>query len=182
MIKISRVLLCAFLFWVVSSKVFAVDSLSMEVGNGDDATNMARLGLQWDWRKKWFTAGKWFLGGYWDTAIGYWDGDDHEDGSKNIADLGITPVFRLQQNNPGKIAPYFEAAIGLHLLSETSINDNRKFGGAFQFGDHLGVGIRFGAKGRYDLGYRFQHLSNGSIQEPDDGINFHQLRFSYHFD
>ena len=34
---------------------------------------------------------------------------------------------------------------------------------------------------KYDLGYRFQHLSNADIKKPNDGINFNQIRFSYHF-
>ncbi|TAN71966.1 MAG: acyloxyacyl hydrolase, partial [Gallionella sp.] len=30
-------------------------------------------------------------------------------------------------------------------------------------------------------GYRFQHLSNGSIKQPNQGINFNQIRFTCHF-
>jgi len=33
----------------------------------------------------------------------------------------------------------------------------------------------------YDIGYRYQHLSTASIDSPNPGINFHQIRFSYHF-
>ena len=55
------------------------------------------------------------------------------------------------------------------------------FGSSFQFGDHIGAGVRFGDKGRYDVGYRYQHLSNAGIKEPNQGINFHQLRLQYHF-
>ena len=53
---------------------------------------------------------------------------------------------------------------------------------AFQFGNHIGVGYRFGAKGSYDLGYRFQHLSNASIKRPNAGINFNQVRLQYILD
>jgi len=52
-------------------------------------------------------------------------------------------------------------------------------GSAFQFGEHLGFGYRFGVTGAYDLGYRFQHISNGNIKDPNDGINFHQIRLQY---
>jgi hypothetical protein len=65
-------------------------------------------------------------------------------------------------------------------LSETSLGE-RRFSTAFQFGDHLAIGYRFGGKGQYDLSWRFQHLSNGGIKQPNDGIDFFQARFQYHF-
>ena len=33
----------------------------------------------------------------------------------------------------------------------------------------------------YQAGYRFQHLSNGGIKEPNPGINFSQLYLQYNF-
>lgn len=51
----------------------------------------------------------------------------------------------------------------------------------FQFGDHLGLAYRFGEKGALDASYRFQHLSNAGIKEPNNGIDFHQIRLQYHF-
>ncbi len=44
----------------------------------------------------------------------------------------------------------------------------------------MGVGYRFDRKG-FEIGYRFQHISNAGIKEPNDGINFHQLRLQYHY-
>jgi len=87
----------------------------------------------------------------------------------------------IQQTNPGAVAPYLEAAVGLHLLSHTSVSLERRFSTAFQFGNHLGLGLRFGSQRAFDLGYRFQHLSNAGIKRPNQGINFHQVRFQYHF-
>jgi hypothetical protein len=52
---------------------------------------------------------------------------------------------------------------------------------AFQFGSHIGLGYRFGAKRSYEIGYRFQHISNAGIKKPNPGINFHQVRVQYHF-
>ena len=78
----------------------------------------------------------------------------------------------LHQSRGNPTGWYAEAGIGAHLLSETQINDHRRFSTAFQFGDHVGVGLRFGQRGEYDLGYRFQHLSNADIKKANDGINF----------
>ncbi len=174
--KIS-LLVSALLF---STSVFAVDGVSVEYGNGD-ATNMARVGANWKWDKQWFTEGNWLVTGFWEASVGRWDGHSSAGDNQTITDLGITPVFRFQQKNPSGFAPYAEAAIGFHLITPTFINADRKFSTAFQFGDHIGLGVRFGDRQQFDLGYRFQHLSNGSIKKPNQGINFNQIRFGYQF-
>ena len=176
---IRKPLVAVAMLWAVAggAPVHAVDGVSIEAGSGN-STDMGRIGLQWDWKKRWFQGQNWHVGGYWDLSAGYWDLGARPGQNDNIAEIGLTPVFRLQQNDLKGL--YAEAAIGFHLLSRTSIGD-RRFSTRFQFGDHLGIGYRFGAKGEYDLSYRFQHLSNGGIKKPNDGINFSQIRFQYHF-
>jgi lipid A 3-O-deacylase len=155
-----------------------IDSFAVEIGSGD-SVDMARIAVQRDWRVRWFQRGNWHLGGYWDLALGYWDRGRVAPGQHdNLFDFSLTPVFRIQPN--GLVGPYIEAAIGFHFLSHTSIGD-RRMSTAFQFGDHIGIGYRFGAKSHYELGYRFQHLSNAGIKHPNPGINFHQIRLQYHF-
>jgi opacity protein-like surface antigen len=155
----------------------AVDSVSLEAGRGD-GTDMVRVGIQWDWTKRWLQGENWHVGGYWDLALGQWHRSSPPGFNEDITEIGLTPVFRLQRND--RLGPYVEAGIGAHLLSRTSLGDKR-FSTAFQFGDHVGAGIRFGANGAFDLAYRFQHLSNGGIKDPNDGMNFHQIRFQYRF-
>jgi hypothetical protein len=155
----------------------AVDSASFEYGTGNGA-QMWRVGAQWDWKSRWLQSGNWHMGGYWDAQIGQWGGS----GKNTITDLGLTPVFRYQQTTPSSISPYVEGAIGFHLISPVRLEPNRGFSSAFQFGDHVGAGARFGEHGRYDLGLRFQHLSNAGIKHPNNGINFTQVRFQLHFD
>jgi hypothetical protein len=162
---------------VASTPVHAIDGVSIEAGNGN-GVDMGRIGLQSDWKKRWFQGNNWHVGGYWDLAAGYWDRNALPGQNDSITDIGLTPVFRLQQNDLK--GPYLEAAVGLHLLSKTSIGD-RRFSTRFQFGDHVGIGYRFGAKSAFDLSYRYQHLSNGSIKRPNNGINFNQIRLQYHF-
>ena len=162
----------------------AVDGISVELGTSDSShtsADLARIGVQWDWAKRWALGSDWHIGGYWDLSLGYWDNDSRNRTHSSITDLGFTPVFRLQQTNPGPVAPYLEAAIGIHLLSHTSLSPQRRLSTKFQFGDHLGLGLRFGPRHAFDLGYRYQHLSNAGIKQPNQGINFHQLRLQYHF-
>ena len=167
----------AFAWALASAPSYAIDGIAIEGGSGDGA-DMARLGVQWDWNKRWFEGKDWHLGGYWDLAAGYWHRSSPPGFNEDLFDIGLTPVLRVQQNDLD--GPYFEAGIGFHLLSQTSLGDKR-FSTSFQFGNHIGAGVRFGPKGRYDLGYRFQHLSNADIKRPNSGINFHQIRFLYRF-
>jgi lipid A 3-O-deacylase len=172
--------LCFFVLCSISEKpCYASDGASFELGKGSGNGDwMWRAGVFWDWKQKWLAAGNWHVGGYWDAQIGQWSGSDN----RTVTDLGLTPVFRLQQTSPSKISPYLEGAIGFHLISHVSFDADRRFSTAFQFGDHIGAGARFGEQGRYDLSLRFQHLSNGGIKRPNDGINFLQLRLQYHLD
>lgn len=58
-----------------------------------------------------------------------------------------------------------EVGTGPALLSGTEI-DNRRFSIAFQFGSHIGLGLRFGPKHRYEVSYRFMHYSNANLKVP----------------
>jgi hypothetical protein len=169
--------LCALLF---SGNAVSVDGVSVEAGNGD-STNTARVGATWNFDRQWFTEGDWLVTGFWEATAGRWQGRSAIGNTQTITDLGVTPVFRLQQKNPSGISPYLEGAIGFHLISPTFIYDNRRFGSAFQFGDHIGAGVRFGDHQQYDLAYRYQHLSNAGIKKPNQGINLNQVHFIYHF-
>ena len=65
-------------------------------------------------------------------------------------------------------------------LEATSLGD-KHFCSAFQFGNHLGFGYRFGARGEFDLSYRYQHLSNAGIKLPNSGLDSKQVRLQYWF-
>lgn len=166
---------------VAAALAFAItahgaDSISYETGHGE-STDLLRLGAQWKWDKVFFAERRWNIVPYWDFTVGVWDPDR----AKMLADLGLTPTFRLQQATLTGLAPYFEAAIGFHLLSEVHVSQSKVFSTNFQYGDHIGAGVRFGGHRRYDVSLRLQHLSNGSIRRPNPGINFAQLRLAYHF-
>ena len=153
----------------------AVDGISYEMGRGDD-THMWRLGAQWDWDRKWFAERRWNIVAYWDFTVGVWDSPQN-----TVTDFGVTPTFRLQQREFTRIAPYMDAAIGFHMLSDVRVSDRKILGTNFQFGDHLGLGVRFGQRWRYDVALRLQHLSNGGLSKSNPGINYVQLRLAYHF-
>lgn len=169
-----------FLVLLLSGNVWAVDGMSVEAGNGD-ATNTARVGAVWNFDHPWFTEGNWQVAGFWEAMAGQWQGHSGYGNNQTVTDIGLTPVFRFEQKKSGAFSPYLEGAIGFHLISPAFVNAQRRFGSSFQFGDHVGFGVRLGEHQQFDLGYRFQHLSNGGIKKPNQGINLNEVHLIYHF-
>lgn len=158
---------------------YAVDSASVEFGTGNK-TQMARLGLQWQWAQQWWQSNGTHVGGYWDLTIAQWRGTRYQnqpDNSQNITSIGITPVFRFQSNT--RKGFYAEAGIGAHLLSELYNNNGRQLSTSFEFGDHVAAGYVF--RNDIDLGLKLQHFSNGGIKHPNNGVNFAVIRLSHPF-
>lgn len=77
----------------------AVDRLAISSGPSTDASEV-RVGLGWDWDKRWFTDGDWYLTGYWEVDAGYWVGTGA--GARRVRSVGLTPVFRLLPNDPNR--------------------------------------------------------------------------------
>lgn len=152
--------------------------ITIGVGTWNDR-DQVQIALSRAWTRQWFTQGDWYLGGYWEVSLARWTSSAPR--GRHIGDLGVTPVLRLQPKAQSGWRPYLEGGIGLHLVSHTHVDAKHDLGSAFQFGDHVGAGLLLGKRSQFDLGYRFQHLSNGGIKDPNSGINFHQLRLGYLF-
>jgi len=168
------------LTFLLSGNVWAVDAVSVELGNGN-ATNVTRVGAVWNWDRQWLTDGDWLLAGYWEATAGRWQGHSNVGNNQTVTELAVAPVFRLQQKHPSGLAPYVEGAVGLHLISPTFVHADRQLGSSLQFGEHIGFGVRFGEHQQFDLGIRFQHISNGGIKKPNNGINLSLVHFVYYF-
>jgi hypothetical protein len=113
-------------------------------------------------------------------SLSYWVAPDNHDHHSLFA-LGAYPIFRLDMAPMGSVVPYIELAIGVNLLSHTWI-ENRRMSTAFQFGEFGGVGISFGDKHQFDLGARYQHISNADIKRPNDGLSYPSIVFQYRFE
>ena len=171
-LKMKRKIFCALIAALWASTAFAVDGVSFELGRGTHNVDMARFGVQWTSPSRGFAGHRWELARYWDLSFGSWNG-----GHGAVYDFGLTPVFRLER--PGG-TPYLDAAIGFHILSDLDVGTGSELSTRFQFGDHIGAGVRFGEHREYDLSLRLQHLSNAGIRNPNPGVNFLQLRFQHH--
>src|SRR5262249_21010631 len=88
-------------------------------------------------------------------------------GTTQRFDLHATPAWRADFART-----YVEGGIGLFLLSHTINNDVTHMSTSFEFGSHVGAGLRLGERGETRVGIALQHLSNAGIKEPNGGVNF----------
>lgn len=159
----------------------AFDTVALELGTGDDSATRVGVRLDRTWQRKWFADGDWYLGGYWELSASYWDAGAGRTGNDSLGDFGLAPVLRLQPHRDrAGFLPFLELGIGAHVFTDDELED-KDFDINFSFGSHLGAGVRFGDAGRWELGYRYQHLSNASLGDSNPGINFHLLHLGYHF-
>ncbi|WP_233874012.1 acyloxyacyl hydrolase [Paraburkholderia adhaesiva] len=158
------------------------DQFGIQFGAGvaDHDVKKLDLGVVWDPGWQW-----WHIGGFHFTVVGeghvaYWHLTERAATQPQIWEFGFTPMFRIIKDT-GWIRPYFEAGVGVRLLSHVELTPDRRLSSAFQFADAVGVGAQFGEHQNYQAGLRFQHLSNADIKTPNPGINFTQLYLQYNF-
>ena len=155
------------------------DSAAVEAGGGEHL-QVLRLSAQRDWNQNWLPTHGYHLSGYWDANVAFWRANrwlDERDNTKNLAVIGLTPVFRFESDD--KRGLYGEAGIGVALFSSVYRNTHRQLSTAFEFADHVGVGYVFDNK--WDLGVRLQHYSNGGIKHPNGGVNLAVVKLAYHY-
>ena len=107
-----------------------------------------------------------------EAQLAYWRGHEHPASNTSLWDFGLTPIFHWSGPDMGPTRLFLEAGIGAHLLSDTRINTERVFSTAFQFGEIGVVGVAFGERHRYEIGALVQHISNGAIKEPNNGLTY----------
>ena len=80
--------------------------------------------------------------------------------------------------------PFFSAWVLLaggnghtHLkCSKTINNDHNRVPSAFEFGSHVGIGLRVARN--HTLGIGIQHLSNAGIKQPNGGIDLLLVQYT----
>ncbi|MFM0277761.1 acyloxyacyl hydrolase [Paraburkholderia sediminicola] len=154
--------------------------LQFAAGVADHDVKKADIGFAWDPGLAW-----WHIGGYHFAVIGeahaaYWNIREDHASRPDIWEFGLTPVLRIIKD-AGWIRPYFEAGVGIRLLSHVRETEDRTLSSSFQFADMVGVGAQFGERQNYQAGFRFQHISDGGIKRPNPGINFSELYVQYNF-
>ncbi len=160
--------------------LLAPDQVFVQLGAAADAHTPA-AGAAWDWRwQRDFASGK--ASGYWEASFGRWNSrlDDGRRASAWVTQLGVTPVLRWQPRAWGE-AWFVEAGIGANVLLPVYRSRDKRFSTAFNFGDHLAIGRRFGVDRQHELALRVQHFSNAGIKDPNPSEDFDQLRYAWRY-
>jgi hypothetical protein len=152
----------------------AAPLISAQAGNGD-AVDVLGVGFGWDKLRTWPLGSHVELDLSLLARVNRWHGTDANPVVENLWDFSLTPVLRIQGT---KWPLFLDLGVGVHLLSHTRINENRQFSTRFQFGEFIGPGVRLGP---VDVSYRLEHVSNGGIKNPNDGLTYHSLVLQYHF-
>ncbi len=150
-----------------------------QVGSGDHRTRSVTAGFANSFRsKEAVAASPWDLLGVFE--VGEWYVSQNE-GRKAFTQIGFTPVVRYTFGGSGTKGVFVELGVGLNWIAPHYRSGQHQFSTAFNFGDHAGVGWRFGEGGAHEVSLRFQHFSNAGIKDPNPGIDFGQVRYAFHF-
>jgi lipid A 3-O-deacylase len=101
--------------------------------------------------------------------VAYWQA--REQGSvTSLWDFSLTPLLRWSPPGSGSPRVFAEGGVGVHLLTHTQINYMKRFSTAFQFGECAALGLAFGPGDKFEIAAYVQHVSNGDIKTPNDGM------------
>lgn len=156
----------------VAQELYQTPSVGIRLGAGD---NYKRAELAWESASLWTHR---FAGGsrldlVGELGVAYWDANGSRRPS-SAWQLSAIPLLRWTWAE----RYYVEAGIGATVFSRTHFAD-KQIGTAFQFGDHIGVGMHVTDRSRLTL--RYSHFSNAGIKRPNPGLNVLQLNYSYQY-
>jgi hypothetical protein len=155
------------LFLVSPLSVAAAGELGLVFGRSteSDETDIVRLTYRHP-----LAAKEWWMPTHVQLGGSLWRVPDIR-GTNRRLDLNVTPVWQAR-NSWG----YVEAGIGGYLLSKTINSPTHRLPSSFQFGSHLGMGLRLGKDAT--LGIALQHLSNAGLKQPNGGIDLILLQYT----
>lgn len=182
---VSRAVMAAGLAIVIMSPLAAQaeNTFGIQIAGGEadhhgEGINKLDLGLVWDPHLHWWAVGGWNFALIGEAHAAYWNTEGNV--NRHVGEFGFTPVVRFEKS-AGYIRPFVEAGAGVRILTHARFTDSYTLSSAFQFADMVGVGASFGSRQQYEIGYRFQHISNASIKRPNPGVDFNQIYVQYNF-
>lgn len=161
-------LFCTILLCTAAS-AGAIESMSLAAAidhNGNETKSLL-FGAQWRIRRGWFedehSAWRLRVDG---TVAQHVCGRGQSD-QQRLFDVGVAALFSVQRGGF-----YFEFGTGPHAVSGTVLG-HQDLSSVFQMGSVFGLGYTVA---RWTIGYRYQHLSNGDIVMPNEGLDLHAVR------
>jgi hypothetical protein len=147
----------------------------VQAGSGRQVASVA-IGASWDWQRD-YQASHARITGATELLVGDWRARDP---GHDFTQVGITPVLRLYPHE-WDAGWFLEGGIGGNVITTRYENRGKRFSSAFQFGDHVGIGRRFGHAMEHEVVLRVEHFSNCGLREPNSGENFVQVRYQHRF-
>jgi len=158
----------------------APDAVFVQGGAGDLDVDQFVVGVTWDWHWPARKLGSDRVHAYWEASIGRWSAEQGQE-AMWFTQVGITPALRYEFTPAEQRSWFVDGGIGFNVILPLFRADTRRFSTEFNFGDHVAVGWRNDRGLVNEVSLRFQHFSNGSIDTPNPGQNFLQLRFAKSF-
>ncbi len=175
-----RTLAAAALISGLSAAAHADPAVHVAFGrDSDHDINKYEVGLNWDSGFAWGNPQGWLLNLQWEVALAEWNPRSGTN-RQNVTEIGFSPILRLEKRGAA-LTPFVEISVGARLLSHASTSDEHRYGSAFQFADMAGVGVTFGSRRQGEAGFRYQHVSNGGIKQPNPGTTFYMGYLRYRF-
>ncbi len=156
------------------------DAAFSQVGAGA-ATDAWSIGGQWHWNRAWILRDSLVVHGRWEFSVGRWRTDPDEEGSDRawVTQVSVVPTLRL--SGLSERGWYAELGSGPSLLAPLFRSRDRAFSTEFNFQSHLALGYVLGERREHDIGLRIEHFSNAGIRDPNPGVEFASLRYTYRF-
>lgn len=90
-------------------------------------------------------------------------------GSENRYFASLGPTLRLA-NDRWRMPLFMDLGLSPTVIDGSTYGD-RDFGTSFNFTSHIALGLRFGQTKNHVVKLRYQHISNGGIDEVNPGVN-----------
>jgi len=149
-----------------------IDSMGLSIGKTMGNKDLQRISVQKNFKEKVSLTDSLQFDGYFDFSTTRFDFDQ-----KDIYNFSITPVFQYNLIQRKNFGTYLFAGVGVSLFSDT-MADTKNLSTYFQFDDRIGIGLK---KEMIDFQLAYFHNSNGSIKEPNDGIDMILLNIMYKY-
>lgn len=155
---------------------FAQPGVAVYGGTGKDGANhgLAIISHQDIWQHG-FESG-WRARGHLETSLTHIEADGL--GGNRLTVVGLTPTLRFE---PPRSPGFLEFGIGANYFDQKAVNSVKSVGTHFEFGDLIGLGLKFGEQRQFEIGYRLIHYSNAGTRGPNPGVDFHILRLKSDF-
>ncbi len=112
-----------------------------------------------------------------------WEGNDHGVPNRSLWNGNATPYLRWRPAEGSWQNAFIEVGVGIQGISHTAIaispDASHRMSTAFQFGERFLVGLTFGDNPQYEIASFVQHVSNGKIKLPNDGLTYYGVSFRF---